>query len=52
MKKPVTLYTLLAYCFTWSIVLTGYGLYKKQHISYQQLNYFHTAGATGPHWQQ
>lgn len=48
MQKAAWIYTLLAFGITWSIVLTLYGLYLEHQISFEELNFYYTAGAAGP----
>jgi membrane protease YdiL (CAAX protease family) len=48
MTKPIRLYILIAFAFTWVLVIGLYVLYRQGYLSLQQLNAYYAAGALGP----
>ena len=48
MKKPILLYSLLAYAFTWAVVIGLYLAFRSGRITELQLNLYYSLGALGP----
>lgn len=48
MKRPIVIYTAVAYAVTWGIVLTAYAFYRDGDLTLTQLNLLYNAGALGP----
>jgi membrane protease YdiL (CAAX protease family) len=48
MTKPIRLYILIAFAFTWVLVIGLYVLHRQGDLSLQQLNTYYAAGALGP----